>query len=337
MQKLLLVIIISSLILGILTQCNPYSDDHKMVIDMSGEMESGYFNPDRGDRVFLAGSFNEWQTDALELHHLDSTTYGVALDNVFSSPVWSDTVAFKFVLDSGDDRILPNNGWETLPNREMEVAELYDNEDIFEYNHPLGSREEATVTFSVNMSNQQVLGFFKPEKGDQVIVTGDFLDWDPHGLPLEPVDEYLYKLTLPVSNTDGPALAYKYRILTNREAALPEDGWERTGSHRLELTEEQLATPEHYFGNMKRVGRFIVNASRPGTQQNNELRLIIELDGNRRIYPLMQVGEGVYETGVVIPPEADEMAWSIKGESKEIEWSNVEIPETGKVIRSKLY
>jgi hypothetical protein len=41
--------------------------------------------------------------------------------------------------------------------------------------------------FRVNMSNQQVLGFFEPDQGDRVFVTGPWYGWPELGRELNPV------------------------------------------------------------------------------------------------------------------------------------------------------
>ena len=70
-----------------------------------------------------------------------------------------DTLEFKFVIQTNGGRYIPNNGWETLPNRRFTIADLETNSPEFIYNRPWQRWPERQVTFTVDMRNQKVLGF----------------------------------------------------------------------------------------------------------------------------------------------------------------------------------
>ena len=54
------------LVLFIFTSCNPYGHQHEIRLDLSSKIDSGDFDP-QNDRVWLAGSFNDWQAGQYRL------------------------------------------------------------------------------------------------------------------------------------------------------------------------------------------------------------------------------------------------------------------------------
>ncbi len=73
---------------------------------------------------------------------------------------------------------------ETLPNRKIMLSDLEVIAPEFIYNRPWKQWPDHQVTFTVDMRNQELIGFFQPDKGDQVVVSGSFTVWSPGGIPL---------------------------------------------------------------------------------------------------------------------------------------------------------
>ena len=61
--------------------------------------------------------------------------------------------------------------------RTLAVADLFDEEITLTYNQPWPLKKAYPLRFEVDMNNQKVLGFFKPEEGDEVTVTGSWCGW----------------------------------------------------------------------------------------------------------------------------------------------------------------
>jgi hypothetical protein len=139
----------------ILISCN---ENHFIRIDMSKEHDNGYFQPEKGDRIGLAGNFNNWRADTLFLTDENG-------DWIFSIPVADvankeDTLQFKFKIQSGEKRIAANSGWEGISNRKIAVSDLIKDTPVFVYNEVYDKKETIEITFTVGTSNQQLLGFF---------------------------------------------------------------------------------------------------------------------------------------------------------------------------------
>ncbi len=262
-------------------------------LDLTAEQDAGRFKPEAGDRVSIAGNFNEWKPDDVFLNKAsDSWEYSVGI-NVSGL----DTLEYKFVIHSGDGRDLPNTGWENITNRRLSWLDLANHQPVHVFDTPWGPEKQGDVTFTVNLSNQVVLGYFSPENGDRVRLTGSFFDWED-GVDLTVIDTlHTYSVTLPLSYPAGVPLQYRYQILRVDSTLIdPWKGWEKTG--------ERSRAPElvrtDFYNNQSHVLRFIVTI--PGGHNVSEL-MTIELEFNGKTLntdPLMLVGPGVYETAVML-------------------------------------
>lgn len=79
-------------------------------VDMSVQQLNGDFLPEAGDEVLLRGSFNDWGAagDPV-MSSEDGQTYTLSL-SVEGEP--GSTQEYKFYIEAGDGRPLPNDGWE---------------------------------------------------------------------------------------------------------------------------------------------------------------------------------------------------------------------------------
>jgi hypothetical protein len=80
-------------------------------VDMSVQQTAGIFDPGAGDVVYVAGSFNEFLPTQFELTETADDVYETTLSIEGEA---DQTAAYKFYIDAGDDRELPNNGWELI-------------------------------------------------------------------------------------------------------------------------------------------------------------------------------------------------------------------------------
>ena len=79
-------------------------------VDMSVQQENGIFIPESGDHVYVRGSFNDWSAvEGKEMEHQGEGLYSLTHELPGEA---GDQHEYKFYIDAGDDRNLPNDGWE---------------------------------------------------------------------------------------------------------------------------------------------------------------------------------------------------------------------------------
>lgn len=299
-----LVTFVGLLFAAVLSSCmDGWRGDVTFRLDLTAEQDAGRFKPEAGDRVSIAGNFNDWKPDDVFLNKAsDSWEYSVGI-NVNGL----DTLEYKFVIHSGDGRNLPNSGWENIPNRRLSRKDLAKYQPVHVFDTPWGPEKRGDVTFTVNLSNQVVLGYFDPKNGDRVRLTGDFFDWED-GVDLTVIDTlHTYSVTLPLTYPAGVPLQYRYQILRVDSTLIdPWKGWEKTG--------ERSRAPElvrtDFYNNQSHVLRFIVTI--PSRRDVSE-PMTIELEHNGKTLqtdPLMRVGPGVYETAVMLGGEGN-VRWKL--------------------------
>lgn len=279
-------------------------------LDLTAEQDAGRFNPEAGDRVSIAGNFNEWKSGEVFLNKAsDAWEYTIGID-----VSGLDTLEYKFIIHSGDGRDLPNSGWENIPNRRLTRKDLANYQPVHVFDTPWGPEKRGDVTFTVNLSNQVVLGYFDPANGDRVRLTGSFFDWED-GVDLTLIDTlHTYSVTLPLTYPAGVPLQYRYQILRVDSTLIdPWKGWEKTGERSRDP--ELLRTD--FFNHQSHVLRFIVTIS---DRRDVSEPMTIELEHNGKTLqtdPLMRVGPGVYETAVMLGGEG-EVRWRLKQSSRNV-------------------
>ena len=299
--------------------CNRKNSD-VIRLDMSREHDAGRFKPEKGDHVIIAGNFNEWniESGSLDLHDPEGDwVYTIPLSKIRASEpdsIHLDTLEFKFVIRTANNRYIPNNGWETLPNRKMTLSDLEVKSPEIVYNQPWKQWPDHQVTFTVDMRNQEVLGFFKPDKGDQVVVSGSFTGWSLGGVPL--IDENgsgIYRVTILVSADPGQPVAYKFRMIPAARKALPDHGWESIDNRQIGHLRSDTVLAYTAFNNLRRAARFIIKAdewTKNGTfhpMKGDILQIKVRFDGRTHLSnPLMKVHSGSWETAMAIPLNSQE-------------------------------
>lgn len=293
--------------------CLGCSGDQEVAIllDLAQEHDEGRFNPEAGDQVFIAGNFNEWQNN---LHYLSDNNsdwvYEIKLANV------PDTLSFKFGIQSSINKDLANRGWEVVPNRTITKEVLLADSPVLEFNKSWKRDMGFEIPFAVSMSNQQVLGFFDPDK-DKVVVTGSFMGWDPLGIELQDDDkDLIYETTVPVSIKNGNPEQYKYRIIKQETPAgyLPNNGWEFVDDRLLISEEEQV----DYFNDQKRVARFELSKTYLRDSLNISMKkgdiLQVRLMGSDLDYltpEMILTKEDQYEVSVQVPISTSYLNWCL--------------------------
>jgi hypothetical protein len=335
--------LIAILTLALIISCQRQTEEYLYFqVDMSKEHDSRRFLPELGDRLSIAGSFNDWKTDSLFLE--DDEEDWIFSIQIPASDIAPDTIQFKFKLTTAKNRPVSNFGWESINNRIVDVSLLEENMRIYTFNQVYDSRSAVDIEFTVGMSNQMILGFFHPEMGDHIVVSGSFCDWSEDGFPLDDEDEdSIYTVLLPIKHTIGNPIRYKFKILSNRNVILPNSGWENLQYRVFTPGEEYFVAPYASFSDIRRVGRFVIDMGhfiadhkfRP--LKGDVLQIITYLDGKSSLSnPLTQVSKNIWEISMVFPMTARRIEWQLVNNRTMnlTEVKQIAIPSTGTIIKS---
>ncbi len=278
---------------------------------MSSQHDEGYFNPENGDKVAIAGFFNDWNPSSDVLKDIDG-------DWIYEFQVEepADTLEFKFIISSETNKDLPNSGWELIPNRMVSRSVLLEQQPVFEFNLPWSPDVYEDVAFSVSMNNQEILDFFDPEK-DNVVVSGTFLDWDPGGVQLWDDDkDGVYEITMPVQMSSTKPHQYKYRIVKSSyfNGYIPNGGWEQLDD-RILIGDD---IPRTYFNDQQRIARFLIseswmeNASSDPIKANDLFQIRFHVGETTYLSgELIKTKNLDYETSVAIPMNIGTVRWEV--------------------------
>lgn len=266
--------------------------------------------------------------------------YQVLLNDIFkqsNEPV--DTLKFVFFIETGDHRYIPNGGEEKIPSRVMLLNDIYDKKPVLIFNETFDDRKEAEVTFTVGVANQKVLGFFKPEEGDIIVVSGDFTKWDDRGIPMKGnYNDEIYSVTVPVKYSADRAVEYRFKILPKRHVILPNEGWESGRRRNLQINKEIVRVPYAEFNDLRRVARFIIDTKSFkdfNPLKGDILQIELMLDGQESLSDaLVFIDDYQYETAVVIPLTVKDVKWRLVKNINQglTEWQLVEVGIKGKII-----
>lgn len=195
--------------------------------------------PERGDfdrashNVFVAGSFTDWQNNAIIMSDEDGdSVFTVTVSN--DSLVSNEFIYFKFLWSPGETVDGAAASWETIDNREYFVLDennvftaFWDNVDP-----DASSLVDGNIFFEVDMSVANELGVFDPDV-DSVQIRGSFNGWgdsDPPRSKLikDAIDPNAWYLNVSFNQYQVESLqAYKFYI-KNPEGVtqFSNTGWE---------------------------------------------------------------------------------------------------------------
>lgn len=314
-------------ILFALAGCNTNKDQLYIKIDLSSERDEGRLTPESGDKVYIVGNFNDWEPGVTILEDPDwDWVFETALDlKDVGNP---DTLVFKFVVVSEQNRDLPNSGWEIIPNRVVPIEAILQEEPMFIFNKSWSPLVEKDLTFSVSMSNQVVLGFFDPEK-DNVQVSGSFMEWNSEGVLMTDTDgDLVYEIEIPVSVPKDEPVFYRYRIKksdTEQDSYIPNNGWEISGE-RTYTNDIGL----NYFNNQRRVLKVTAGydwvAKHTKLTKADELYFVLHYSGGEsRNYKMERTHSGVFETAIQVPETLAGLSASVNKNLEEDIYSQKEL------------
>jgi hypothetical protein len=88
-------------------------------VGMGNQMVLGYFKPSHGDKLVVSGNFRDWDPMGLELKDRDSDSVYTLKTKILYN--MREPLEFKYRIIPGDNRFIPNEGWETSQNRFLVV------------------------------------------------------------------------------------------------------------------------------------------------------------------------------------------------------------------------
>ncbi len=89
---------------------------------MAGQQVLGFFDPGRGDRVVVTGTFTGWDPQGIPLRADTGGVYSLRLPVTYRP---DEPVRYKFrILPGQPDVLLPNGGWEQRPDRELSLPAI---------------------------------------------------------------------------------------------------------------------------------------------------------------------------------------------------------------------
>lgn len=304
--------------------CHKMNEGNKHIIirvDMSKEHDSGIFKPGDGDKVFVAGNFDGWKKNGILLSNVKGNwLYSADIYDYLKKEkeLSLDSLEFNFVIQSGDHRDLPNEGWETIAARRVPLSEIESRSPIFTYNTAYVPKETFRVTFTVGMRDQETLGFFKPQDGDRVIVSGNFCNWSPQGVALHRKGDGIYsrKITLRLNPNDP--FRYLFRVVASRKALIPNRGWETVAHRQAALSAPTIQLPFAEFNGVRRAARFIINPAKWEQEgifqpmKGDILQIRLMFDGKPFLSDRMfRVNKHRYETAIEVPLSVRHVRWQV--------------------------
>lgn len=193
-------------------------------VNMNAQIENGTFQPGVGDKVYVRGGFNDWFANAAS--EMTDNGDGIYEITVSIAGNAGSNIQYKFFMGAGDNRPLPNTGWEgsvgTGPDGNRVLTLGPENvpqtlPTVF-FNNVALDTPTRNVTFSVDMNAQITNGNFNPAV-DQVRVNGGFSGWESIVMT-ESETSGIYTHTANVTGNEGVVVEYKFMINNEFEGAV---------------------------------------------------------------------------------------------------------------------
>jgi len=227
-------------------------------VDMELVSANG-FDPST-DMVYIAGSFTDWATSAIQMTDLDSDSiYTLTVDALTGG----DELAFKFIY--GDTTTGGSIEWESIDDRKLFIID--GEQDFTAYwndEEPGADVGTGTISFAVDLSVFQEVGIFD-ENTDSVRVYGQFNGWGPNDPIYRMNQDFLatdlWFVDVPFENDPLGVQFYKYFLDTEPgevadSSKMWTDGWERplsTGGGNRAVSfdgDAQKTVPEVYIADV---------------------------------------------------------------------------------------
>lgn len=232
-------------------------------VNMKVKILEEAFQPQNGDIVRVAGSFNNWgsSTDTLTDSNNDSIYTKTVTLTEFT------TAQYKFLKT-------PRGGsdWEDGGNREYSVPSGGGTVPVayFNYDSVINTPINANILFQLDMRAYEELGWFRPDLGDTVQVRGPFNGWSGTVMEPNPFTVGIYELLVSYSGTSFDNIQYKYFMdLDTTQAVIRFPDWnEDKDAHNYEHPADRgdgnrifnvgtggnVSAPSHFFSSINPSG-----------------------------------------------------------------------------------
>jgi len=199
------------------------SDRVAFRVDMSVMQADGVYMPEAGDQVYVKGSFNDWSNEDQDpMEHSDNGYYAIEYDLEGDE---GDSHEYKFFIEAGDGRELPNGGWEI-----DEVGEEGSNNRVLTLT---GSDKELPVVF---FNNQNVTST-EPEQDTPV----DFALEQNYPNPFNPTTMIEYALP------EAAEVRIEVFNLQGQRVAELANGMQNAGRHTVTFDAARLASGMYIY------------------------------------------------------------------------------------------
>lgn len=179
-------------------------------VNMRVKLIEGGFQPENGDIVRVAGSFNNWGSSTDTLLDIAPT------DSIYEKTISlteGSSIQYKFLktlrggVDWESGQPTPSGNREyTVPTGGGVIPWVYfDNDSVI--NVPIS----ANILWQVDMHAMQNIGWFVPGSGDSVQVRGAFEGWNGTRMVFNPSTS-VYRVTVPYSGFSFDQIPHKYYV-----------------------------------------------------------------------------------------------------------------------------
>ncbi|SHH56867.1 isoamylase early set domain-containing protein [Thermosipho atlanticus] len=191
-------------------------------VDGEGYVVIRYYNPE-ADYVMIAGDFNDWDPESLEMYEIDDGWWEAVLE------LDPGVYQYKFVVN-GEQWVEDPNAFAYAPDGfggKNSVLEVYVENGRLSVKAPglsgltneVVEKEVEEVPLGVSVINGKV--YFKVEKKEasKAYLAGSFNNWDPQSIEMKMVDGY-WQVSLELS---PGSYQYKYVFIINGNQNWKED------------------------------------------------------------------------------------------------------------------
>jgi hypothetical protein len=277
----------------------PATADVTFRVNMRVKMVEGTFLPGSGDRVRVAGSFNDWGNSPDTLYDVLPT------DSIYQKTITltqGQALQYKFLkTPRGGDWEDGSNREFTVPSTNTVLPAVYFNNDSL-----ISVPTSGNIVWRVDMRALQNIGWFNPGANDSLQVRGSFSAWDNTAprLAFNPVSG-LYQLTRAYTGQTFDDFFYKYFIImdsASAEARFPGFGGNRDGvqyDHTYERGDGNRVLNLGTGGNMSAPSYYFSSVHRFATMNNTTDTCLVTLKVNmgpatREADPFLYASDTVY-------------------------------------------
>ncbi len=182
-----------------------FEREETIYFDEDGYLVLRFYAPD-ARYVTIAGSFNNWDANSIELYPAEDGWWEAYLENLKPG-----IFEYKFVVNGKD--------WTTDPNALAFVDDGFGGKNGVFYVYKESGKFKVGLPEGVLLGEKGVLFIYKEEGAEKVNLAGSFNGWNPNALEMKRVGQYW---VVQVELKEG-TYEYKYVITTKGSTVWKED------------------------------------------------------------------------------------------------------------------